>query len=271
MPISFSDRELRILSILDEFAFDPPHHNLVPCGSNEYRMRFETVYSLPFVPTMAIMAMLDDDGKTLAVISRLKRLGLVNQRVVNFFGNFVAPDAASGYFRFRDGTKLEFERLERSDGRADNRLFVKFRYEGNESPGHVMHQVSSLELTDLGIKTLAKHPNFRRRNTQPGEPGEFGTAPGLKGRGARLSGEGADLSAIPPLDIGSGAWVSNKLAADKEGVYTATLKDYRGQGTCAPDKLSGKDRDGRIWRKRNVNSHAWYLLSSLKKSARTTG
>ena len=73
---------------------------------------------------------------------------------------------------------------------------------------------------------------------------------------------------IPPLDTDSGDWVSNKTAADLEGVATRTLADYRQKGPVFEDGLCGRDKDKRVWRKVNGKSHPWYLKRSLKKYRR---
>lgn len=69
----------------------------------------------------------------------------------------------------------------------------------------------------------------------------------------------------PQLDKGNGQWVSNKLAADLDGVKARTLADYRQDGIRNTTGTLGKDRDGRIWRRPGTpTSHPWYLKSSLK-------
>ncbi len=72
---------------------------------------------------------------------------------------------------------------------------------------------------------------------------------------------------LPPLEEGSGKWVSNKDAARDDGVKVRTLSAYRSKRFArwiAPDMLSGVDRHGRIWRRRgNITAPPWYLVSSL--------
>lgn len=76
----------------------------------------------------------------------------------------------------------------------------------------------------------------------------------------------AELERVtPPFHRSNGQWVKNKRAAEMEGVLTRTLADYRVAGVATADGRFGSDTDGRIWRRPGtVNSHPWYLVSSLK-------
>ena len=68
----------------------------------------------------------------------------------------------------------------------------------------------------------------------------------------------------PQLDRMSGKWVSNKRAADIEGLQTRTLADYRHQGIKDAAEHLGGDKDGRVWRREGTpRSHPWYLRSTL--------
>jgi hypothetical protein len=75
---------------------------------------------------------------------------------------------------------------------------------------------------------------------------------------------------IPPLDLGSGKWVTNKEAAKMEGLSTRSLADYRKPGHAkyiAEDKMSGIDKDGRMWRRQGTKrSHPYYYVPSLISS-----
>lgn len=73
---------------------------------------------------------------------------------------------------------------------------------------------------------------------------------------------------IPSLDIHSTDWVLNTQAAELESIETETLATYRKKTHArfiAPDRMSGVDRDGRMWRRKGTKaSHPYYLRSSLK-------
>lgn len=101
----------------------------------------------------------------------------------------------------------------------------------------------------------------------------------LRGRAASLDGDVAaqitpdgaspesdsPSSEIPPLDVASGQWLKNTTAAAIEGLETETLATYRADGKTSPDKMSGIDKQGRMWRRQGTpNSHPWYLRSTLK-------
>lgn len=107
--------------------------------------------------------------------------------------------------------------------------------------------------------------------TEQGE-GDGGAGSTTPAAGKTEQGEGdgdkkiSELeSATPPLDRDSGKWVSNKRAAELEGVETRTLADYRLQGIRNAAKTLGRDKDGRVWRRQGTqNSHPWYLRSTLR-------
>jgi hypothetical protein len=72
-------------------------------------------------------------------------------------------------------------------------------------------------------------------------------------------------NSAPPLDRTSGAWVSNKRAAEIDGVETRTLADYRVRGIKDAGGNLGRDKDGRVWRREGTSrSHPWYLRSTLR-------
>lgn len=71
----------------------------------------------------------------------------------------------------------------------------------------------------------------------------------------------------PSLEKGTGAWVSNRLAALLDGVKPLTLGSYRRKGISTADGSLGCDPDGRIWRRPGTkSSHPWYLRRTLKNS-----
>lgn len=80
--------------------------------------------------------------------------------------------------------------------------------------------------------------------------------------------EDATIPEIPPLDTSSPDWMKNKDAARHESVESATLSSYRQAKLAryvAKDKMSGIDRDGRMWRRPGLpRSHPWYYKPSLK-------
>jgi len=92
------------------------------------------------------------------------------------------------------------------------------------------------------------------------------TGEGEGGGGANADKEIRDLeSETPPLDRNSGKWISNKRAAQLEGVETRTLADYRLHGIKNAAKTLGRDKDGRVWRREGTpNSHPQYLRSTLR-------
>lgn len=68
----------------------------------------------------------------------------------------------------------------------------------------------------------------------------------------------------PPFDRNSGLWVTNKNAGETENLNTRTLADYRQDGIKNTDGTLGRDKDGRVWRRKGTPmSHPWYLRSSL--------
>ncbi len=76
-------------------------------------------------------------------------------------------------------------------------------------------------------------------------------------------------SKTPPLDRDSGKWIKNKRAADLEGIETRTLADYRTQGIKTADGNLGRDKDGRVWRRKGTpRSHPWYLRSTLRADSK---
>ncbi|MEQ8847416.1 hypothetical protein [Botrimarina sp.] len=75
--------------------------------------------------------------------------------------------------------------------------------------------------------------------------------------------------ATPPLSHETGQWVKNTRAAELEGLSTGTLSDYRLPGEKTADKMFGRDKDGRIWRRQGTaNAHPWYLRSSLRSQSK---
>lgn len=82
----------------------------------------------------------------------------------------------------------------------------------------------------------------------------------------------SEASFIPPYSASSGLWCEVKAAARREGIKVDTLLRYRHRPPAvlvAEDRMSGIDRDGRMWRKLGTeNTHTKYLISSLKTSKR---
>ncbi len=75
---------------------------------------------------------------------------------------------------------------------------------------------------------------------------------------------GAIEKDTPPLDRNSGNWVSNKRAADIEGIGARTLADYRSLGIKNAAGNLGRDTYGRVWRREGTpRAHPWYLRSTL--------
>lgn len=80
----------------------------------------------------------------------------------------------------------------------------------------------------------------------------------------------------PHLDTESIDWLQAKeIAGEKsEGVNTGTLAKYRLEsegGVQTQDKMLGKDKDGRVWRRIGTpTSHPWYLRKTLIGKLRIT-
>jgi hypothetical protein len=71
----------------------------------------------------------------------------------------------------------------------------------------------------------------------------------------------------PALDTGNGRWAKNTEAAKLCGVEAATLATYRKAGITSADRMLGRDKGGRVWRRQGTShSHPWYLRSTLKTS-----
>ena len=76
---------------------------------------------------------------------------------------------------------------------------------------------------------------------------------------------------IPPYSDDPKEWCNSKEAARREGrIKVETLARYRRDPQAqwiAEDKLSGIDKDGRMWRKLGtIHSHPKYYIPSLKSS-----
>ena len=80
----------------------------------------------------------------------------------------------------------------------------------------------------------------------------------------------------PHLDTESIAWIRvREIVGEKsEGVNTGTLAKYRLEsegGVQTQDKMLGKDKDGRVWRRIGTpSSHPWYLRKTLLEKLRET-
>lgn len=80
----------------------------------------------------------------------------------------------------------------------------------------------------------------------------------------------AALAGIPPLDTDSPDWVRTSTAAKVEGKRADTLGKYRSMGTVAPDRMSGRDKFGRVWRRQGTRkSQVYYYRPSLLTSQLT--
>lgn len=74
----------------------------------------------------------------------------------------------------------------------------------------------------------------------------------------------SDLERIPSFSETDGNWIRAKRAAKLDGVELNTLRTYRSKGQIADDKMSGIDKDGRMWRKAGAaTKHPWYYRPSL--------
>jgi len=71
----------------------------------------------------------------------------------------------------------------------------------------------------------------------------------------------------PPLNMGTGQWVTNKVAATLEGIKASSLADYRKtskKGIKNQSGRLGRDCHGRIWRRPGTpHAHVWYWKQSL--------
>lgn len=63
-------------------------------------------------------------------------------------------------------------------------------------------------------------------------------------------------------------WITCKDAAKIDKLEVKTLKEYRSrkESIRSEDKRSGKDFDGRVWKKADKSNHILYLKSSLKNA-----
>ena len=126
------------------------------------------------------------------------------------------------------------------------------------------------ERVDLLTAARAERAKLDQQAPMPANSRALGPATGPPRD--RLSDEGhaetAPAPDIPPFDSQSGEWCTARIAAQIENLKAATLGTYRRKPMAqyvSKDKMSGEDRDGRLWRRTGTpGSHPWYYRPSLR-------